>query len=140
MSETATEPMVAIPGPVESEPVRPFTVRSYGLTDAGKVREANEDHFVVVELARTMDIHHSSVPHAQAHYRSHRGHLFLVADGMGGHRAGEVASALSVATIEAFVLNSLRRFFNLKGSEESNVLREFQSALVQADARIFEEA
>jgi hypothetical protein len=32
----------------------------------------------------------------------HRGHLFLVADGMGGHQAGEVASALSVVTIEGF--------------------------------------
>src|SRR5437867_8375594 len=117
MSQTATELLPAVNGPVESEPVRPFTVRSYGLTDAGRERPSNEDHFVVVELARTMNIHQSSVPHSQASYRSHRGHLFLVADGMGGHRAGEVASALTVVTIEAFLLNTLRRFFNLRGTE-----------------------
>src|SRR5207302_6527230 len=140
MSQTATEPLPAVHAPVASEPVRPFTVRSYGLTDAGRERDSNEDHFVVVELPRTMHIHHSSVPHSQPHYRSHRGHLFLVADGMGGHRAGEVASALTVVTIEGFVLNTLRRFFNLKGTEESNVLKEFQSALLRADARIFLEA
>lgn len=121
-------------------PVRPFMVRSFGKTDPGRVRSSNEDHFLVVELARTMSIQHTSVPHEQTQYRSHRGHLFLVADGMGGHRAGEVASALSVVTIEAFLLNSLRRFFNLKGPEESGVLKEFQSALMRADARIFEEA
>jgi protein phosphatase len=59
---------------------------------------------------------------------------------MGGHRAGEVASALTVVTIEGFLLNTLKRFFNLKASEEQNVMKEFQAALVQADARIFEEA
>jgi protein phosphatase len=66
--------------------------------------------------------------------------LFLVADGMGGHHAGERASALAVQSIEDFVLNSLKWFFHLKGSEEQNLLKEFQTALRQADARLFEEA
>jgi protein phosphatase len=51
-----------------------------------------------------------------------------------------VASALTVVSIEGFLLNTLKRFFNLKAAEEQNVLQEFQSALLQADARIFEEA
>jgi serine/threonine protein phosphatase PrpC len=119
---------------------RPFTVRSFGLTDLGRVRPGNEDHFVIVELARTMSIHQTSVPQAKAQYSSHRGHLFVVADGMGGHQAGEVASALSVITVEGFLLNTLKRFFHLEVPEEQNVMKEFQSALLQADARIFEEA
>src|ERR1043165_1585417 len=119
---------------------RSFTVRSFGLTDLGRVRPANEDHFVIVELARTMTIHQTSVPQAKAQYSSHRGHLFVVADGMGGHQAGEVASALSVITVEGFLLNTLKRFFHLEAPEEQNVMKEFQSALLQADARIFEEA
>jgi protein phosphatase len=69
-----------------------------------------------------------------------RGHILLVADGMGGHRAGEVASALSVATIESFVLHVLKRFSNLQATDEPGVLKELQMALQQADARIFEEA
>src|ERR1035438_7702105 len=119
---------------------RPFTVRSFGLTDLGRVRPGNEDHFVIVEMARTMSIHQTSVPQAKAQYSSHRGHLFVVADGIGGHQAGEVASALSVMTIEGFLLNTLKRFFHLQVPEEQNVMKEFQRALLQADARIFEEA
>jgi len=58
----------------------------------------------------------------------------------GGHQAGEVASALGVVTVEGFLLNTLKRFFHLQEPEEPNVMREFQAALLQADARIFEEA
>ncbi len=38
------------------------------------------------------------------------------------------------------MLNTLKRFSNLQASEEQVILRDLQSALFQADARIFEEA
>jgi len=118
----------------------PLIVRSFGLTDPGKVRPSNEDHFLIAELARTLWIHQTSVPQSPTHHGRNRGHIFLVADGMGGHQAGEVASALTVASIEAFVLHILHRFSNLEGTDEQTVERDFQTALRQADARIFEEA
>src|SRR5580692_1470653 len=132
MSLPDTEPYLA-PAPAAPPTTdRPFTVRSFGLTDPGRVRPSNEDHFVVVELARTMYVHHTSLPQSQAQYGSHRGHLFLIADGIGGHQAGEVASALSVVTVEGFLLNTLKWFFHLQMPEEQNVMKEFQSALRQA--------
>jgi serine/threonine protein phosphatase PrpC len=141
MSLPDTDPELACADPPAlPNTERPFTVRSFGLTDPGRVRPSNEDHFVIVELARTMSVHETSVPQAKAQYSSHRGHLFLVADGMGGHQAGEVASALGVVTVEGFLLNTLKRFFHLQEAEEPNVMKEFQAALLQADARIFEEA
>jgi protein phosphatase len=91
-------------------------------------------------LARTLSVHQTSIPQAKAQYSSHRGHLFLVADGMGGHQAGEVASALTVVTIERFLLNTFRWLFNLRAAEEQIVLKELRAALVEADARVFEEA
>ena len=141
MSLPDTDPDIACAGPPpRPTPPRPFSVRDFGLTDPGRVRPSNEDHFVVVELARTMYVRHTSLPQAQAQYGSHRGRLFLIADGMGGHQAGAVASALSVVTVEGFLLNTLKRFFSMQVPEEQHVLKEFQAALLQADARIFEEA
>lgn len=53
-------------------------MKSYAVTDIGRVRKLNED--------------------AYYHDPDHMG-LFIVADGMGGHQAGEVASALAVKSI-----------------------------------------
>jgi PPM family protein phosphatase len=141
MSLPDTDPHLACADPPAlPNTERPFSVRSFGLTDPGQVRPSNEDHFVIVELARTMSVHQTSVPQPKTQYSSHRGHLFIVADGMGGHQAGEVASALGVVTVEGFLLNTLKRFFHLQEPKETKVLQEFQAALQQADARIFEEA
>jgi protein phosphatase len=114
-------------------------VQSWGKTDAGKVRPSNEDHYLIGELARTLWVHQTSLPQPHTHYGRNRSHVFLVADGMGGHQAGEIASALTVASIEAYVLHILGRFSNLQSSDEQSVLREFQAALRGANARIFEE-
>lgn len=60
-----------------------------GRTDTGPVRTANEDHW---------------------HVDADRG-VFIVADGMGGHQAGEVASHLAVAEVVADLLASGRDDF-----------------------------
>ncbi len=60
-----------------------FTVRSASLSDTGKVREINED--AVLES----------------------GNLYAVADGMGGHRAGEIASSLALSAIQQYVEDSI---------------------------------
>lgn len=115
-------------------------VRSFGLTHPGQVRPNNEDHFLIAELTRTLLVHQTSLPQERSHQGRHRGHLFVVADGMGGHKGGEVASALSVVTIESFVLHALRRFSNLQASDEQGVVTEFEAALRKVDARILQEA
>jgi serine/threonine protein phosphatase PrpC len=115
---------------------RPLTVTSFGLTDVGRSRKHNEDQFVVAELTRAMHLVQSSVPQPRTLLSEKRAHLFMVADGMGGHQAGEQASALAVVAVEDFILNTFRWVFRLQGE----VAAEFQEALRVADARIFEEA
>jgi PPM family protein phosphatase len=61
--------------------VSPLKLVAAGVTDVGRVREGNEDDFLVD--ARTS--------------------LIAVADGMGGHRAGEVASATALEALRAAV-------------------------------------
>jgi serine/threonine protein phosphatase PrpC len=69
-----------------------FDIRSYGMTDIGRRRKQNEDAFLRNDEIR----------------------LFIVADGMGGHAAGEIASAEAVDTIYGMVKRGLADL----GSEE----------------------
>jgi protein phosphatase len=69
-----------------------------------------------------------------------QGYLFVVADGMGGRAGGERASALAIDSVETFMLETLKWFFQFKGKEEDKVLAEFHSALGQANARVLTEA
>jgi protein phosphatase len=115
-------------------------VRSFGLSDQGQVRPSNEDRFVVVELARTLYVHQTNLPQTGPKVSSHRGHAFLVADGVGGNQAGEVASAVTAEAVEEFLLNTLRRFSNLQPGEVPNALEELKGALLHAEARLFGEA
>ena len=59
-------------------------MRAFGLSETGPVRHMNEDCFVSAEDLK----------------------LFVVADGMGGHAAGEVAAKLAVESIENFIRRS----------------------------------
>lgn len=52
-------------------------MQTYYLTDAGKVREHNEDSVTIIK-------------------NNNGDYLMAVADGMGGHRAGEIASSMTI--------------------------------------------
>jgi protein phosphatase len=140
MQEVATRPASPSAPPAAAPAVMSLGVRTFGLSHRGRVRPHNEDAFLIAELAKAMRVLQSNPPQADTHYGSERGHLFLVADGMGGHQAGEQASSLTVRSIEWFVLNTLKWFFHLQGPEEKNALTEFQAALRQADRTLFERA
>ena len=56
------------------------------LTDVGRKREHNEDNMAYV-IPKDMQV------------MAKKGALFIVADGMGGHAAGEVASEIAVDTV-----------------------------------------
>lgn len=56
-------------------------IRAKGVSDTGRVRKVNEDRFVSDTTLR----------------------LFAVADGMGGHQAGEVASELAIEALTSFI-------------------------------------
>jgi len=98
-------------------------IRSCGATDVGKKRERNEDNLLV-----------------NKHYN-----LFVVADGMGGHLGGDIASSIAVATMDD-VITSIeqspdatiqRDDIEIKAGEYQAYLRY---AIKLAGKRIFEKA
>ncbi len=71
-------------------------VSVFGKTDLGRTREHNEDAFLVADLSTGSA---NLQPDVRNHDIGPRGSLFMVADGMGGAAAGEVASAMAVELI-----------------------------------------
>jgi protein phosphatase len=71
-------------------------VHVFGRTDVGRTREHNEDAFVVVDLT-TNDA--SLQPSVRRHRLGEKGTLFMVADGMGGAAAGEIASQMATEIV-----------------------------------------
>jgi protein phosphatase len=115
-------------------------VRSHGRTDPGRVREHNEDQFLIADLTRALQARQSSLDEPDVLFSTPQGYLFLVADGVGGHAGGEKASALAVNTVESFILDTLNWCAKLHSDNGNEVLAEFQRALVRADARLIQEA
>jgi len=72
----------------------PLTITSFGATDVGRKRSSNEDAFLVDDALG----------------------LYVVADGMGGHAAGEVASQEAVETIYGMVKQGLRALPQIVGT------------------------
>lgn len=87
-------------------------MKSFALTDIGRVRKLNEDMY----------------------YNDPDGiGLYIVADGMGGHQAGEVASALAVKTLSEYVKAHLGDS-GLGAAAVENLLRD---ALVSTNQTVY---
>src|SRR5687767_5103610 len=92
--------------------VRPYTPFSSlvrfdvsALSHPGRVRPNNEDQFFVTRLTRSLETMLTSLPRGDVPERADEvNYLMVVADGMGGHAAGEVASRLAIGALVSLIL------------------------------------
>jgi serine/threonine protein phosphatase PrpC len=116
---------VALAGPV-------VHVDMGALSHRGRVRPDNEDHFLVARLDRTMQVLMSNLPpdcvpekHAETAYG------MAVADGMGGHAAGEIASRSAISALVDLVLRTPDLIMRLDQRLTKEALRRFDDRFQQ---------
>ncbi|MBC8493081.1 MAG: Stp1/IreP family PP2C-type Ser/Thr phosphatase, partial [Chloroflexi bacterium] len=90
-------------------------------TDPGRRRELNEDDFIIVEMFKDKE---------NLAVAEKKGNLYIVADGVGGHNAGEVASRMAVDIVS-------QRYYE---DESPNVRFSLLRAIQEANRQIFERA
>jgi protein phosphatase len=105
-------------------------VHVFGKTDVGRTREHNEDAFAIAELTSNDT---TLQPDVRTHVLGERGTLFMVADGMGGAAAGEVASSMAVDV----VLKELdQRWRSAPSADADTFAAALKAATEEANRRI----
>lgn len=109
-------------------------------THSGMVRANNEDQFLVAKMGKSMRVCATSLPRHEneTRFADEEGYLMIVADGMGGAAAGEVAAAVAVATVEEFALNTVKWFLHLSQHEDTALMGELRASLERADRELFD--
>jgi len=115
-------------------PTGDVVVQVFGKTDVGRTREHNEDAFVVADLTTG---NATLQPEVRRHVLGPRGTMFMVADGMGGAAAGEIASAMATDV----VLREMRAEWSASAAQDPEAFaRAIRRATATANAEIHDYA
>src|SRR2546430_11376636 len=82
---------------------KPIRIEVFAKTVLGRTRDHNEDKFLIADLTKKAA---SLLPEVRRHDIGPRGTLLVVADGMGGAAAGELASEMATDTIYAHLVKT----------------------------------
>lgn len=118
----------------QGRPQAPVVIEMFAQTDVGRTREHNEDSFIVVNLSEGEPLRFDRLVEQPADPAAT---LFMVADGMGGAAAGEVASATAVDV----VIRHLReKFAGQRNVAPADLAVELTRAAEKANWSIFQQA
>jgi serine/threonine protein phosphatase PrpC len=112
---------------------KPLSIAVCGLSDVGLIRQNNEDSFLITDVTtglRTADA--AELTHAIGE----RGSLLIVADGMGGAEAGEVASQMAVDLVARLFFDQLSTKVSI---EPETFVETLKYSVQEANHIVFEE-
>ena len=114
----------------------------FGITDLGKVRAENEDHFLLCTVHPQVVIHGTSL--TEPENLSLRGQrlatILLVADGVGGRAAGARASRIATEAVTRYVASTLRSYHTAGSSSEGEFVEALRAAALEAHESVRGEA
>jgi serine/threonine protein phosphatase PrpC len=136
--ETAEYEFVVSPSALDISQIKPpssmVRVEFGAVSHTGKVRAQNEDHFLVSKLSRKQQILLTNVPDEQfPEHFTEDGYSMIVADGMGGMAAGEVASRMAIATGVTLFQKSPKWGFKINKREARELFHRVNTYLQEID-------
>jgi serine/threonine protein phosphatase PrpC len=111
----------------------------HGMSITGPKRKENEDDFLIAELSQIVTVRQAKIPQPEIAAGGEWAYLFMVADGMGGHRGGGVASVQAVAEVKRVLMDFLPRAATSRIVPGLEMLEELRTAMEQANRRLLAE-
>jgi protein phosphatase len=114
----------------------------YGLTHPGKVRQTNQDHFLICSVRKQVQVHRTSLPDAERLPLAGERLAFLavVADGVGGGTKGETASRLALERVTEYVTLTMRAYHERDKEDDQPFLDALQEAAWKSHSTVVAEA
>ena len=117
------------------------TVDLFGMSDKGLVRPRNEDHFLIVRAARSLETVFTNLPETEAgEVFEDAGYGLVVADGVGGAPAGEIASRKAIYMLLNLALHTSDWQFRWGPKERNTVLWRMKDRFRTVNAALLRDA
>ena len=124
-------------------PPRPLTseVDVFGITDVGKARKTNADHFLIASFHRSLRVHATSIGRDLGpHETESRGFILLVADGVGALNAAAESSARALDTVSQHLLHASEICSTMAVSNQQETIDELKRAVTHAHQSLLADA
>jgi serine/threonine protein phosphatase PrpC len=120
----------------------PLDIDVAAISHQGHVRENNEDRYLVVRFGRSLENLATNLDaHVLESSYTLNGYGMLVADGMGGMAAGEVASGMALSKLVELVIETSDWTMSLQHDRDvQRVLQRMTDRFLQVDAALREKA
>ncbi|MDA1082415.1 MAG: protein phosphatase 2C domain-containing protein [Gemmatimonadetes bacterium] len=112
-------------------------IDAFGLTDTGRVRKVNADHFVIASFHRSIHVHHTSLPgDIGPQETQNRGFAMIVADGVGGLPTAGEGSAEAVKSMIQHLLHATELTSTLVLLNENEAVEQVRNAVLMAHSEL----